>query len=359
MPRLNPIPAPAASPAGIDPRGLTTHRHRMLPRRTALALGATALATPWLIRPAKAAATNWVFYSTQPRGSVGAGVWQSFTDAVRTATSGALDITLITAGRIGIDANAITPAITAGSIAMGDDSFYAQTIIPGGIPRLPLLVPDRASFQRGAKAMKTYLGPVYDARNAVLLGYTFTPRLRTWGRVRFDSFAGLASRRIRAISAEQGEFIRRLGAIPVTLPAATVGRALEKGEMDAVFAFANGGASAWRKSLVAAYAGGPHHFDAVLIANKPAFQALPSSLRDILVQEVARAEAAYIDALYSAEDAALAKLAADGLELAEQQTDDIRIVADKMALMWNDWTRVRGAECQDLLLAFRRAMEAT
>lgn len=328
-----------------------------LPRRAVLVGGGAVLAAPFISRAAHAAAPPWVLYTTRQRNSLGAIAWQAMADAVKAATLGALQITVVTAGRMPVDANAITPAVSAGTLLMGDDSYFGQYVIPGGIPRLPMLVPDRTAFRRGSKAMRTYLAQAYDARNAVVLAYTFTPKLRTWSSLRFDAYAGLNNRRIRAVSAEQGEFIRRLGGIPVTIPTADVPRGLKAGEIDTVFTFAATGATAWQKQLKTGYASGPHHFDAVLIANKSAFRTLPKDTQEILVREAAKAESALMDAVYSNEDENLRKLADSGLELEEQQTDDVSAITSRMSAMWDEWTRVRGREAQDLLYAFKRAME--
>lgn len=338
---------------------MNSQAHSALPRRAVLVGGGAALAAPFIARPARAAAPPWVLYTTRQRNTLGALAWQAMADAVKAATFNALQITVVTAGRMPVDTNAITPAVSAGTVLMGDDSFYAQYVIPGGIPRLPMLVPDRAAFRRGAKAMRAYLTQAYDARNAVVLAYTFTPKLRTWSSLRFDAYAGLNNRKIRAVSPEQGEFIRRLGGIPVTIPTADVARALTAGEIDTVFSFATTGATAWQKQLKTGYASGPHHFDAVLIANKSAFRALPKDTQDILVREAAKAESALMDAVYSHEDEVLRKLADNGLELEEQQTDDVNAITSRMSAMWDEWTRVRGRESQDLLYAFKRAMELT
>jgi TRAP-type C4-dicarboxylate transport system substrate-binding protein len=303
-----------------------------LPRRTALALGGAALALPFLTRSARAEPIRWILYTVHVRGSAGAAAWQRMADRIKAGSQGALEIAIVTAGRLGVDVNAISQAVISGAVMLGDDSYYAQLIVAGGVPRLPLLVPNRLAFTRGAKAMRTYLKATYDVRNGVLLGYTFTPRLRTWSKLKFDSFAGLANRRIRATSPEQGEFVRLL-------------------------AFADPPATPWRALLKAGYEGGPNHLDSVLVANKTAFQALPKPLQDLLVQEAAQAETDVMDALFGREDAAIRKLADDGLELAEAQTVDTQTMTQRMTVMWDEWTRVRGREAQDLLFAFRGAME--
>lgn len=328
-----------------------------LTRRSALA-GAAVLGLPFVARPALAAPVRWVLYTVRTRGSAGAAIWQAMAERVKTASNGALEITVVTAGRIGIDANAISQGVSTGAIMMGDDSYFGQLLLPGGVARLPLLVPDRVAMRRGSKAMKAFLKEQYAQRNAVALAYTYTPRLHTFGRVKFDNFAGLANRRVRVVSPEQGEFVRRLGAVPVSVPTADVGRALGAGEIDAVFSFAVSGGTVWRKQLKGGYVAGPHSFDAALIANKSGFEALAKPLQELLMAEAARAETAMNDTLLAREDEAVAKLAGDGLELGEQQTDDVRTVSGKMSAMWDDWARVRGLAAQDLLFAFRRAMEA-
>ncbi len=329
-----------------------------LPRRAAVALGGAALALPFIARPARADVVRWTFYTAAPQGSPGAEIWQNMASRISVATLGAVEIAVATAGRVGVDVNAISQAVTAGQLAMGDDSYYAQFIVAGGVPRLPLLIPNRDAYKRGTKALRTYLKNAYDARNGVFLAYTYTPRLRTWSSRSFDSFAGLLNRRIRVTTPEQGEFTRRLGGIPISVPTADLLRSLQSGHVDTIYGFANPTATLFRTLLKYAYAGGPNHMDSVIIAHKPTFQALPKRTQDLIIQECATAEQALINTVFDKEDESIRFLADNGLDLAEQQTVDVQTMTQRMAVMWDDWTRVRGKEAQDLLFAFRRAMEA-
>lgn len=324
-----------------------------LTRRSAVVL----LAAPFVARPARAAPTRWVFYTSQIRGSVGAKGWQTMVERVKAGSDGGFEITLATAGRLGVDANAISAAVTAGSLVLGDDAYYGQFFPAAGVARLPLIAPDRTAFNRGLRAMKTFLSAAYDARDAVFLAQSFAPPVHAFSSLRFDNYAGLAGRRIRAVSPEQGDFIRRLGAIPLALPTASVPRALTSRELDTVFATAAGGGSLWAKQLKGGYANGLHHTDSVLIAAKSAFEALPGALRDLLLHEADTAARAITDAQFAEEEAAIRRLAGEGVELAEQQSDDVRAMTAKMQIMWDDWARVRGPQAQDLLFAYRRALD--
>lgn len=315
-----------------------------------------ALAAPWIGGQARAAGAEWVAYTYQLKDSAGERALQRISRTVGEATKGALTLKIHTAGRLGIDVNAMTAAVGGNTVQFGDDLYHGQVIAAAGVPRLPMLVPNPEAFARGAKAIRSFLDAAFTARGIVLLGHYWHPRMLTWSRLPFESLLGVAGHRIRSLTAEHGEFIRRLSGVPVQALTGDVAAAIDKTNIDTIFA-TGGSARMWRRRLRAGYASGPNHLDAVLTANRGAYNALPRASQEALMEASADASAWLVQTLQAEEDAVLAELAGAGLTAAEQQTSDIQAVTQKAASVWDEWARVRGRETQDLLLAFRRAMD--
>ena len=94
----------------------------------------------------------------------------------------------------------------------------------------------------------------------------------------------MKGQKIRVTSPEQGEFVRRFGGTPVTIGAAEVPSALDRGVVDGVFTASSGGGKIWRDLLKSSYRLGPNFFDASIAVNKTAFEKLAPA-----VQQAARA----------------------------------------------------------------------
>jgi TRAP-type C4-dicarboxylate transport system substrate-binding protein len=250
----------------------------------------------------------------------------------------------------------MTSAVSNNVVQLGDDLYHGSAVAAAGIPRLPMLIPDRTAFLRGTRVVRAFLAPLLAARNTVLLGHYGHPRMLTWSRLPFETLLGVAGHRIRSLNAEHGEFIRRLAAAPVAAITGDVAGALDKTNIDTVFSTAVN-VRQWRPKIRFAYASGPNQLDAILHANKGAFAALPKPMRDALSDAASTTAAWIMDTMQAEEEAALKVLAGDGLTPAEIQTTDIQTVTQKCASLWDEWSRVRGRETQDLLFAFRRAVD--
>jgi TRAP-type C4-dicarboxylate transport system substrate-binding protein len=327
-----------------------------LRRRTALALAGSALAAPWIGGTARAAGITWNAYTYQYPGSAGVRGLTRLAEQMTTSTGGAFTLMVNSAGRLGVDVNAMTQAIANNVVQLGDDAYHGLVIAAAGIPRLPMLVANREAFLKGSRVVRTFLAPLMAARNSVLLGHYGHPRMLTWSRLPFETLLGVSGHRIRSLTAEHGEFIRRLGGAPVAVVTGDVAAALTKTNIDTIFSTAVN-ARQWRAKLRFAYASGPNHLDAVLHANKDAFAALPRTTQDALSDAATQTAGWIMDTLYAEEEAALKALSGDGLTPAETQTTDVQTVTQKCASIWDEWSRVRGRETQDLLFAFRRAVD--
>ncbi len=327
-----------------------------LRRRTALALTGATLAAPWIGGTARAAGITWTAYTYQYPGSAGVRGLQRLAEQMKTATGGAFTIAVHPAGRLGLDVNTMSQAITNNVVQLGDDLYNGMVIAAAGIPRLPMLVADRAAFLRGSEVARTFLAPLLAARNSVLLGHYGHPRMLTWSRLPLDTLLGISGHRVRSLNAEHSEFIRRLGGAPYNAVTGDVAAALDKTNIDTLFSTATA-VRQWRPKLRFAYASGPNRLDALLHANRTAFAALPKPTQEALTDAAATTATWIMDTLQAEEEAALTTLAGDGLTPAETQTSDIQAVTQKCASIWDEWSRVRGRETQDMLFAFRRAVD--
>ena len=139
--------------------------------------------------------------------------------------------------------------------------------------RLPMLIRTSEEYQKAAAIMTPYLEKAFAKRRA---------RARTISVPVSDRFleqeADCAYRyqgtEIGVTSPEQGEFIKRLGGIPVTLGAPEVPSALDRGVVDGVPTANTGGGNVWKDLLKFNYRVGVNYFNSVIIVNKERFEKL-------------------------------------------------------------------------------------
>lgn len=260
-------------------------------------------------------------------------------------------------GSLPINASNITQAVADNTVQFGDDGFFQGNVPIGGVMRLPMLITTPDEMAKASAIVLPYLEAAYAKKNIVLLGYYHYPVQSAWSTRKLASLEDLKGSKMRVTSAEQGEFVRRFGGIPVTLGSAEVPSALDRGVVDGVFTAASGGGRIWKDLLKHQYGIGPNFFDAVLIANKDAFDKL-SPAQQAKLRQQAREAAQWITAETAREEGEVAaQLKAAGIVMAPVSTGDIEAGSRRMASYWDEWAKSRGPEAVEILAKIRAALK--
>ena len=112
-------------------------------------------------------------------------------------------------------------------------------------------------------------------------------------------------------SPEQGEFIKRLGGVPVTLGAPEVPSALDRGVVDGVLTASSGGGNIWKDLLKFNYRLGINYFNSVVIVNKERFGKLQPEVQ-AKVRKIVEANMPLITKAMEDEEESLTKKFAEG-----------------------------------------------
>lgn len=259
-------------------------------------------------------------------------------------------------GSLPINAQNITQAVSDGVVQFGDDGFFQGNIGIGGVMRLPMLMTSADEMARAMKAVLPYLEAAYAKKGVVLLGYYHYPIQSAWSRKSLASLRDLDGVKMRVTSPEQGEFVRRFGGVPVTVSASEVPSALERGVVDGVFTAASGGGKIWKDLLKTQYGIGPNFFDAVLIANKEAFDKLPAAAQQRLRQATAEAARWITDETAREEGEVSATLVAGGIKMTAASAADAAEGRKRLAPFWDEWARAKGPEAIEVLAKVRAAV---
>lgn len=316
-------------------------------RRAAMA-GTLGLAV-LLAAPAVCAKENWRAYTYNAVATVTAvkGLNALF-EAIQAETNGELTLRLNLGGTLPITATNITQAVADNVVQLGDDAFFVGSVPVGGAVRLPMLLPQRAQFEKAWDTAAPYLKAEYDKKNVVLLGRYIFPENVFWSKKKLTSLADITGQKIRVVSPEQAEFIKLLGGIPVTLGTAEVPAALDRGVIDGVLTASSGYGYVWRDLLKYNWRLNVSFIDSLLLANKDAWEKLSPAVRT-KVQALVAEHTAKIGAAMLAEDKDLTrKLAEGGMVVTEPSAADLAEAEKRIAPYWKEWGEKRPAASEAL-----------
>ena len=242
---------------------LTAHLHSTF---ALLAVAASTFSLP------AHAAEKWNLYVYNAVSTVSAvrGL-NKVTEEIEKETGGALSVRLHLGGSLPINTTTITPAVSDDVVQMGDDGYFLGNIPIGGVLRLPMLIQSLDEYQKAAAIMDPYLEKAFDRKGVIVLGQYLYPYQVAYSSKKLTSLADIKGQKIRVSSPEQGEFIKRLGGVPVTIGAPEVPSALDRGVVDGVLTASTGGGNIWKDLLKFNYRLGINYFNSVVIVNKERF----------------------------------------------------------------------------------------
>lgn len=305
-----------------------------------------------------ARATTWDAYtylsSDQQAGVRGLA---SLFAQLRQETAGALAITLHQGGSLPINATSITSTVADNVIQFGTDGFFSGNVPIAGLLRLPMLLRNSDEYARAAAIAAPYVAQAYDRKGIVVLGQFVYPLQTIWSRRRLTRLADIRGQKLRVTSVEMGEFVRRFGGIPLTMGTADVAAALDRGVVDGVLTASSGAGMIWKDLLKYNYRFPVQYANAIMIANRGAFTALPPATQTLLRRDV-DAEDAWITGTMQAEEATLTtQLQAGGLVVTAADPADIAAAGQLLAPYWDAWAKARGPAAVAALGKIRAALD--
>jgi TRAP-type C4-dicarboxylate transport system substrate-binding protein len=317
------------------------------------AAGFASFATPLRAQ----ASTRWNAYTYVPAATLpSAKGLARIAEGIDKASNGSVKIRVHLGGSLPIGASDISNALSDNVVQLGDDGFFHGNLPVTGILRLPMLIATAEDFDKAVAVIRPYFEAAYAAKGVVLLGQYYFPLQVAWSRNKLASLADIKGQKFRVTSPEQGEFVRRFGGTPVTLGAAEVPSALDRGVVDGVFTASSGGGKIWKDLLKSSYRLGPNFFDASIAVNKGAFEKLAPNIQQRL-RELVVETAPWITAeLRKDENDVTQQLAAGGIAITEASAADTQAAAKLLAPYWDEWAKSRGGEATTALAKVRAAL---
>ena len=303
------------------------------------------------------AAENWDLYIYNPVATVSAvkGM-NTIIEQIEKETGGELKVRLHLGGSLPINTTTITQAVSDDVVQMGDDGYFTGNVPIGGILRLPMLIRSRDEYAKAAGVVDSYLETAFGKKGLVVLGQYLYPFQVAYSRNKLTSLADFKGQKIRVTLPEQGEFIKRLGAVPVTLGAPEVPSALDRGVVDGVLTANTGGGNTWKDLLKYNYRIGVNYFNSVVIANKDRFAKLPPDVQAKVRKIVKDNMPLITSAMENDEDNLTKKFAAGGMTVTEPNQADLDEAAKVIASFWDDWAKSKGPDAAAAVKQVRAAL---
>lgn len=304
-----------------------------------------------------AARTEWDLYVYNPVATVAAvkGLNKVVEDIER-ETGGALAIRLHLGGSLPINTTTITQAVGDGVVQLGDDGYFLGNVPIAGLLRLPMLIRTREEYDRAAAIMEPFLVKGFERKGVLVLGQYLYPFQVIFSRRDLARLADVKGQKLRVTSPEQGEFIKRLGGVPVTLGAPEVPSALDRGVVDGALTASTGGGNTWKDLLKANYRFGVNYFNSVIIANKDAFGALAPEVQATVRRVLAARLPEITRAMAAEEEAATARMAEGGMIVTPQRAEDLEEATKSIEPYWDAWAKSRGPDAVAALKQVRAAL---
>jgi TRAP-type C4-dicarboxylate transport system substrate-binding protein len=323
-------------------------------RRSALGLLGGAVAAPHV---ARAQTISWTAYTYAPVSTLSpAKAITKICEDLEKQTNGRFTMRLHLGGSLPIQATNITQAVADGVLQFGDDLFFQGNIPIGGVTRLPMLMNTREEFEKAAKIVYPYLERAYAKKGMLTLGYYFYPLQVAWSSKKITSLADMKGRKMRVLSPEQAEFLRRFGATPVTIGPAEVPSALDRGVVDGVFTAAAGGGRIWKDLVRHVYDIGTNFGDGLFVVNKEAFDKLPADIQAMMRKLAAEAAPKVTDEQFRDEATLREQFAKEGVTFTPATAEDMKAGVEKLRDFWGTWAKSRGPEAVELLGKVREAL---
>jgi TRAP-type C4-dicarboxylate transport system substrate-binding protein len=308
------------------------------------------------------ATINWDFMTIQPattKGKTSMGNFQqAFADDVFKKTGGALKITLRPPGELPYTLNQTVTTVGRNLVQMGDAGvFSAGEAKVIGIFGLPFLISTPKQFVTAVKILRPTLDQQLGQFGAQLLFYYTWPTQTAWGTGSPPvSLADFKGRKIRASSPEQAEFLKNLGAEPVTLTTPDVAPSLQRGLVDGVVtsgftALGNG----WGPLIKWGYTTPLGYVPGLIVVNKAQLDGLSPALRTTLMKVAAVWQAKMLAQIPRAETVYRKALVSQyGVKLVTGKKSDLKTGTAIMTPIWGSWAAQNGLDQQ--VAALRKAI---
>ncbi len=245
-------------------------------------------------------------------------------------TNGEVKIRIHLGGTLQIQAPDIAQAVSDGIVQIGDDQQYSGSIPIGGLVRLPSLLRTQAEYEKAAEILLPYVQAAYAKYDVTVLGTYYYPPLVLFSREKLTSLAEMKGQKIRTLSPESSEWVRRFGGLPVTLAFPELAAALDRGVITGVTTASAGAGYVLRDQFKFNYRIPIAFSNVFVIVNNAALKKLSPAAQTAVRSGFKETLAATSKKILGEEDDLTKKMAAGGIVVTEAAASDLAMVDKEM-----------------------------
>lgn len=300
---------------------------------TAFTAAALALAAP-------AAAQSWDMPTPYGDTTFHTANIAQFADDLRTATDGAFDITVHSAGSL-FPHSEIKNAVRSGQVPMGEFflSQLANEDAAYGLDSQPFVATSYDDAKELWDAQKPVITELLAEQGLMPLFSVPWPAQGLYTNGEIESAAGLEGLRFRAYNAATEEFAALAGAAPVQVEASDIPQAFATGQVESMITSPSTGANSTAWDFVTHYG----QIDAwvpknIVIVNARAFQRLDEATQAAVLDAAAAAETRGWEMSMAEAEEKTQVMADNGMTIyapSEQLVSDLQGIGAQMLETWN------------------------
>jgi len=309
-----------------------------------------------LVWPSAVPAQQWNLYTPNPTAITAVKEMQALAEDLEKKTNGEVKIRIHLGGTLQIQAPDIAQAVSDGVVQIGDDQQFSGSVPIGGLVRLPSLLRTPGEYEKAAEILLPYVQTAYNKYDVTVLGTYYYPPLVLFSREKLTSLAELKGQKIRTLSPESSEWVRRFGGLPVTLAFPELASALDRGVVTGVTTASAGAGYVLRDQFKYNYRIPIAFSNVFVIANNAALKKLSPNAQAAVRSGFRDTLAATSRKILAEEDDLTKKMAAGGITVTESSAGDLAAVEKAMETYWGAWARERGPAAIEALAKIRTAI---
>lgn len=320
---------------------------------------AALLVLPQPLKAAEDKIYRWDFMIYLPLNQSPAPFYVEFADEVREKTGGRLDITVRPGGELPYEATDALRVVYRNQVQMADANtgFISGDVTIAQIFNMPFLITSKEEFLEAGEVLDPVLDSELQPYNAEILFKFNWPGQHIWGvGTPVRDFEDLAGLKVRTYAPEQQVFLRRIGAVPVSLTFAEVPGAIQRGVIDAVM---TSGLSVFDAKMHEYLDWGfLAHYNIAsnyIVINSQAKQELPDDLKTVLEETAAKYQERIMAELPTRNETALNGMEKEGMTIVDARGSAVAEGSSLMSDYWDDWAAQNGYE--DVMGMLKRTLD--
>jgi TRAP-type C4-dicarboxylate transport system substrate-binding protein len=310
--------------------------------------------------PAKAA-TKWDFYTFVPLTHPITVQLSQFADEVKKRSGGDLVINVRAAGELPFKANEVVKITGDGQVQLGEAlALFTTGSAPlTGVTGLPMFIRSSEEAIKALPIVRKHASKEFERQNVKVLFHYLWPSVNIFGSGSPVQKPGdFSGRKLRTLSPQEAEMLRRLGAASVSLTSPEVPVAFERGTIEGVMTTAfNMIGSKWAEFSKWAYIADFHCADDYILVNTAEYNKLSPKTRKVLDDTAEEWAPKMTKANLAAEAGSLDELRTKyKVQVTRASKADTDQMTARMKDYWETWAQQQGPDAVAMLKEIRAAI---